>query len=1119
MGIFDRIVGQLGELVEQIDGPEVGVHLERGQALVGAGDLEGAARELSRALALRPGHARAALLLGRVELWRGEAAAAERALRQALEARPGWPEAEVLLGEVLVARGDRAGGAFALRRALDGGLSDPTLRGAAWRGLGGLYLEEGRPDKAVRELRKAAAALPDDVEVHRLLADALLARGDVADARVCLERAVGLLLPAPAAGVAPPPAEGEAEQAEGSAGQAAAAPPPPTPSLGERQRRGELAAVLLRLGEVEQQLGHGDAAAGHFRAALVEGPAAVPALLGLAELEAAAGRDAAATAHVEEALALEGAAPSPGTLRARARLLGGTPLLVQAAYGRALAAAPPGPGRAAIAAEAMRRGLRDLPDGPVTGAADGAAGDPADGRADARTDVRPEAPTDARPDARVDAGGGARTDAGVGDSAKPGAEAVAGGPAGRGAEAGAAAAAGRAAAPAAALGSYDDDALAAAVAAAAEVVLAEGSPDAATEADALTARALHRLLDGAGQPTDADGAAAFIAEALARSETLEARLGEARIAAARGDRPAALAALRRAAVLSPASDPRARRRLAAAHRGAPLRSTATEPADLYALLRAAHRFLQRAPELSDLAQAAARVVEILDRPLLLTVMGEFNAGKSTFVNALVGEDVAPMGIVPTTATINVLKYGAERGGRVVYRDERVRQVPWAEVGPLLRALDEAEAARIRFVEVLYPLPTLLRVNIVDTPGLNSIRPEHEATARDFIAQADAVIWLFSCRQPGTASERAALTAVRGAHKKALGVVNQIDRLEDEGQVAEVLAHLDGEFHDLVEALVPFSAREALLGRGDPARLERSRLALLERTLDERFFGRAKAIQRGQAVQRAGALLEEAAARGAAALASGRAEAIAAARAAQRATANAFRRLLEEERLALIADLDGLFAQAAREVLEFARPRSWPFGANQAAPADRDFLIDLIETRFAALTDASRARVAHEVSRGIAAALGPLLPREAGGLGDDELRLLDEQVYGRYRAFIRGFVRGGRVDEFFTRVLPRLELGEQSIRRALLRDLPALDVLEEELLEPLARFIARFLGRLGALLDREAGDEEVRRIEVEERLGAPVADLRAALAHFAVDEPAALGDAAGGAPAPQRPPAL
>src|SRR5262249_13628088 len=122
----------------------------------------------------------------------------------------------------------------------------------------------------------------------------------------------------------------------------------------------------------------------------------------------------------------------------------------------------------------------------------------------------------------------------------------------------------------------------------------------------------------------------------------------------------------------------------------------------------------------------------------------------------------------------------------------------------------------------------------------------------------------------------------------------------------------------------------------------------------------------------------------------------------------------------------------------------------------------------------------------------------------ELRLLDEQVYGRYRAFVRGFLRGGRVDDFFTRVLPRLELGEQAIRRALLRDLPALDVLEDELLEPLARFADRFLARLGAALDREAGEEELRRLEIAARVVDPVAELRQARSHFVV-EPEARAD--------------
>src|SRR5262249_1435836 len=59
----------------------------------------------------------------------------------------------------------------------------------------------------------------------------------------------------------------------------------------------------------------------------------------------------------------------------------------------------------------------------------------------------------------------------------------------------------------------------------------------------------------------------------------------------------------------------------------------------------------------------ARAQAGLDQSLLVTVMGEFSSGKSSFVNAFIGADVAPTGITPTIATINVVRYGRDRGGR------------------------------------------------------------------------------------------------------------------------------------------------------------------------------------------------------------------------------------------------------------------------------------------------------------------------------------------------------------------------------------------------------------------------------------------------------------------------
>jgi GTP-binding protein EngB required for normal cell division len=266
-------------------------------------------------------------------------------------------------------------------------------------------------------------------------------------------------------------------------------------------------------------------------------------------------------------------------------------------------------------------------------------------------------------------------------------------------------------------------------------------------------------------------AEALLARALAAGDGVEVRLAQASLEQRKGNTAGAASHYRRAASLAP-SDPRPRKALGALYDG----ERKSLPKELYGLLLKVHQHFAKTPELSEWLPDAAKLVETLDRPLLVTVMGEFNSGKSTFVNALLGEEVAPMGITPTTATINILRYGRERAGRVVYRDGQSRTVGWDKVPALLRGLDPVEVSRIRVVEVLYPLEVLQRVNVVDTPGLNSILPEHEAVAREFIAQADAVIWLFTVDQAGKASELEALTSIRSAGKQILGVLNKIDRL-------------------------------------------------------------------------------------------------------------------------------------------------------------------------------------------------------------------------------------------------------------------------------------------------------------------------------------------------------
>ena len=186
----------------------------------------------------------------------------------------------------------------------------------------------------------------------------------------------------------------------------------------------------------------------------------------------------------------------------------------------------------------------------------------------------------------------------------------------------------------------------------------------------------------------------------------------------------------------------------------------------------------------------------------------------------------------------------------------------------------------------------------------------------------------------------------------------------------------------------------------------------------------------------------------------------------------------------------VYAACAREVLDFVRPRRWPFGSNEAAPADRDFLHQ--PARRAAGRAARRLARARRRPRSSARSPSPA-PSSPTRDFDAELSLLDEQVYGRFRAFARGYLRGGRVDDFFTRVLPKLELTERAIRRALERDAPwSDDIAEAELRAPLRAWAERFYAALLPRLQRRAPAPSCERLEIEERVLAPVERLAIAL---------------------------
>jgi small GTP-binding protein len=260
------------------------------------------------------------------------------------------------------------------------------------------------------------------------------------------------------------------------------------------------------------------------------------------------------------------------------------------------------------------------------------------------------------------------------------------------------------------------------------------------------------------------------------------------------------------------------------------------------------RLDQHARELHDL-ESLARVAEIAierSRPVRVAIVGEFNAGKSTFINALIGAEVAPMGVLPTTATLHHLRYAPDPIARVLFATGHAPPERIVPVGDLRATLKASEGQPVRRVEILLPLASLTRVEILDTPGFNAPDASHARTARGAFEEADAVIWLLDAAQPVKQTERLVLEEARAAKIPVQVLVNKADRLRgpDLDKVMQVVDEALAEIG--IASWAPplaLSARLALAGKlGDATALEASRWSAVQDLLDAQLVARSEELK-------------------------------------------------------------------------------------------------------------------------------------------------------------------------------------------------------------------------------------------------------------------------------------
>lgn len=198
-------------------------------------------------------------------------------------------------------------------------------------------------------------------------------------------------------------------------------------------------------------------------------------------------------------------------------------------------------------------------------------------------------------------------------------------------------------------------------------------------------------------------------------------------------------------------------------------------------------------------------------PMEVAITGQFSAGKSTFLNALLSRNILPTGITPVTSKVNFINYGEEYKLKITYYSGAQEYAPIESIADFTDQR-EHEMKDIKYLTLYAPMDILKDISFVDTPGLNSQSQSDTDTTRKVLRDVGGIIWLTLIDNAGKLSEAEVLEEYMQHFKnKSLCVLNQKDKLTPE-QVETTTKYVSEKFGKYFAKVVPISAMMALEGR-------------------------------------------------------------------------------------------------------------------------------------------------------------------------------------------------------------------------------------------------------------------------------------------------------------------
>ena len=199
---------------------------------------------------------------------------------------------------------------------------------------------------------------------------------------------------------------------------------------------------------------------------------------------------------------------------------------------------------------------------------------------------------------------------------------------------------------------------------------------------------------------------------------------------------------------------------------------------------------------SSLGQEALQTIKEYDTAIKkrlhdtfnVVIIGEFKRGKSTLINALLGENILPTAVTPETVTINRLSYADAPGAEAVLQNKKRAFLDKTELRrEVLEQVMEKLPAPVDYIEIKENADILKNITIIDTPGIGEIMKSFDQQVADYLINADALVYVLSARAPLSLTEQTFISSfvLPQSFSRVFLVLNMADTLETVENIEKV----------------------------------------------------------------------------------------------------------------------------------------------------------------------------------------------------------------------------------------------------------------------------------------------------------------------------------------------